>query len=349
MRDIAREHLWKIHIAFIVLFGAFAMPVWITSACADTQGARDGDHRAVWKLIDAERTRQASATAVGSRLVLTVAHYLFNILDAGSDKLVLVQEDGNGQIEIVRARAVSATHDLALLETEAPMEHNLRIANGLPDGLADQFRAAGYAEGNFEILLVITQSLHGDVDYYDFPMLRVIRGGVSGGPVLAPNGEAVGMLRTSNGNIAGAVRFEVISDFLAGDVGVACGTRGLQGCLDEAVRRTKQLAESGDLAAQFQLGRGDRYILGAPELRWLKSAAQGGHARARRDLGNALFDGASGLAKDWPRSNYWLRLAGEEEDAVAQNNLSNAYLYGEGVPKDPSESLEWLLRSLRNG
>ncbi len=71
--------------------------------------------------------------------------------------------------------------------------------------------------------------------------------------------------------------------------------------------------------------------------------------RARMDLGNALFDGARGLAKDWPRSNYWLRLAGEEADAVAQNNLSIAYLYGEDVPKDPSESLEWLLRSLPNG
>lgn len=222
MRDIAREHLWKIHIAFIVLFGAFAMPVWITGACADTQGASDGDHRAVWKLIDAERTRQASATAVRSRLVLTVAHYLFNVLDAGTDKLVLVQEDGNGQIEIVRARAVSATHDLALLETDAPMEHHLGIANGLPHGLADQFHAAGYAEGNFETLSVITQFLHGDVDYYDFPMDQAIRGGVRGGPVLAPNGQVIAMLRTSNGNIAGAIKFEVLSKFLAGNVGVHC-------------------------------------------------------------------------------------------------------------------------------
>ena len=83
MRDIVRGHLWKIHIAFIVLFGVLAMPVWITSACADTQGARDGDHRAVWKVIDAKRAYQASATAVGPRLVLTVAHNLFHVLDAG--------------------------------------------------------------------------------------------------------------------------------------------------------------------------------------------------------------------------------------------------------------------------
>ena len=349
MRDIVRGHLRKFHITFIVLLGAFAMPVWITSAYADPQGARAGDHRAVWMVLDAKRARQASAFAVGPRLAITVAHNLFDVMEAGTDKVMLVQAGRNGQIDIVRVRAVSATHDLALLETAAPMEHYLSIARALPHGLADQFGGAGYAKGKFATLSVITHTFHGDVDYYDLPMDRVILGGVSGGPVLAPNGEVIAMLRTSNENIAGAVRFEVLSRFLVGEVGVACGTRGLQGCLDEAVRRTKQLAESGNVAAQFQLGRDGRYIPGEPEIRWLKRAAEGGHARARRDLGNALFDGVRGLAKDWPRSNYWLRLAGEEEDAVAQNNLSIAYLYGEGVPRDPNKSLDWLLRSLRNG
>ena len=349
MQETFRGHVRKTWLALIVLVGAVSMPPWLTSTDAAAQGARNGDHRAVWKVIDAKRAYQASAFAVGPRMAITVAHNLFDVLEAGTDKVMLVQAERKGQIDIVRVRAISTTHDLALLETAAPMEHHLSITRVLPHGLADQFHGAGYAKGKFATLSVITHTFHGDVDYYDLPMDRVIRGGVSGGPVLAPNGEVIGMLRTSNENIAGAVRFKILSSFLAGNTGVACGSRGLKGCLEAAVRRTRELAEDGDLAAQFQLGRSGRYIPGDPEVRWLKRAAEGGHAGARRELGNALFDGARGLTKDWEQSSYWLRLAAEEEDAVAQNNLSIAYSYGEGVAKDQNKSLDWLHRSLRNG
>ena len=349
MPPFAKFRGWTLGVVAVGL-GA-TVSVLSSVPAAHTASPWDGHpaHRAVWMVLDAKRAYQASAFAIEPRLAITVAHNLFDVLKAGTDRVMLVQSDPEGQIEVARVRAISTTHDLALLETAAPMEHFLSIAGALPHGLADQFHAAGYAKGKFATLSVITQTFHGDVDYYDLPMDRVIRGGVSGGPVLAPNGEAIAMLRTSNGNLAGAVRYEVLSDFLQSKRGVSCGSRNLKGCLEAAVRRTGELAEDGDLAAQFQLGRGDSYIKGEPGMRWLERAAEGGHARASRDLGNALFDGERGLVKDWERSNYWLRLAAEEQDAVAQNNLSLAYLFGEGVTKDAITAMDWLDRALGNG
>ena len=320
------------------------------SAYAATQEDRLLEHRAVWKIIDTKRGYQASAFAVGPRLVVTVAHNLFDVvLKAGTDKMMLVQEGRHEQIEIVRPLAISSTHDLALLETAPPMAHHLTIAKALPLGLADQFHAAGYPKGRFQTLSVIAQTIHGDVDYYNMAVDRIVQGGVSGGPVLAPNGKVIAMMRTSNGNVSGAVRLETLEKFLKGEIGVDCGASGLEGCLEEAARRTKQLAEGGSIAAQFQLGREHRYIPGDPELRWLKRAAEGGHAAAQREMGNALYDGERGLKKDWKRSNHWLHLAAEEEDTAAQVNLSIAYLFGEGVARNIDKSMYWLLKALRNG
>ena len=63
-----------------------------------------------------------------------------------------------------------------------------------------------------------------------------------------------------------------------GEIEVDCGSAGLEARLDEAARRTKQLAAGADIAAQYQLGREHRYVPGEPEVLWLKRAAKGGHA-----------------------------------------------------------------------
>ena len=340
---------WKARLPLAVLAVTVAIAASAPRTEASTQGAQDGDHRAVWKLIDTKRTYQASAFAVGPRLVLTVAHNLFNVAEAGSDKFALFQTGRKGRVEVLGARAISATHDVALLETATPMEHYLSIAKALPHGLADQFRVAGYPKGRFETLQVITTILHGDVDYYHLSMDGMVRGGISGAPVLAPNGEVIALARTADDNVVGGARFEVLNRFANSDIGVECGSSGLAACLKEASERTKQLADVGDIAAQYQLGRRQRYIPGDPEIRWLRRAAEGGHAAARTGLGNALYFGDLGLEQDWKQSFRWLLLAAQEEDPVAQLNLSLSYSFGVGVARDGRKGLEWLHRALRNG
>ena len=115
--------MWKACLALIVLTAAVATPAWAPSADAASSWKGHATHRAVWKIIDEKRTYQASAFAVAPRLVVTVAHNLFDVvLKAGTDKLVLIQAGRDDHIEVARARAISATHDLALLETATAMQ-----------------------------------------------------------------------------------------------------------------------------------------------------------------------------------------------------------------------------------
>ena len=225
-----------------------------------------------------KRKFQASAFAVGPRLIVTVAHNLFDVvLKAGTDKLVLVQA---GPRRSHRGRGCSGDLDDARPgaagDGDTVMQHHLTVARTLPHGLADQFHAAGYPAGKFETVSVIAHTLHGDVDYFDLPMDRIVPSGMSGSPVLAPNGEVIAMLRTASANVAGGVRVEFLKRFMNGDLGVSCGVLALKACLGKAAAHTKRLAERGDIAAQYQLGRKHRYIPGESDIGWLKRAAEGG-------------------------------------------------------------------------
>ena len=146
MRDVLRSQAWALYVALIVLASTASMAAWSPSARSATSWEGHPAHRAVWRVIDENRKYQASAFAVGPRLVVTVAHYLLDVLKAGSKEMELVQAGRDSHIEVVKARSISATHDIALLETATPMEHHLTVANALPHGLADQFRGAGYPE-----------------------------------------------------------------------------------------------------------------------------------------------------------------------------------------------------------
>ena len=308
MIKFVRRQVRKLFIASFVLAVAVSIAASVRGADGTKQWEGISAHRAVWKIIDGNRKYQASAFAVGPRLVVTVAHNLFDVVwRAGTDKMVLVQAGRQGHIDIVRARAISAPHDLALLETAMPMEHHLTVARDLPHGLADQFHAAGYPKGRFQTLSVIVQTLHGDVDYYRLPMDQVVLGGISGAPILAPNGEVIAVQRRTDDNVAEGTRFETVQELLNGDTGVGCGSMTLKACLEAAAERTKQLAERGEIAAQYQLGRQYRYIPGDPEVRWLRRAAEGGHSGARTELGNLLYFGERGLQKDWKKSFHWTR------------------------------------------
>ena len=94
---------------------------------------------------------------------------------------------------------------------------------------------------------------------------------------------------------------------------------------------TKSKAEKGNSEAQFNLGF--RYYSGHsifkepdvdwPEaVKWFQKAADQGHIKAQRYLGNCYQNG-SGVIKDSRRAVDWYRKAAEQEDAQAQDNLGS--------------------------
>lgn len=134
----------------------------------------------------------------------------------------------------------------------------------------------------------------------------------------------------------------------------------LAGPLSRAVPQMKwpslmlmqQAAEQGDPDAQFLIGL--QYQVGdgveknpATAAKWLRLAAESGHAEAQHALGVLLAaqptDPAHGEAEKW------LRASADQGNAEAQYDLGSRYAQGIGVTHDTFEALRWYLQSAANG
>ena len=83
--------------------------------------------------------------------------------------------------------------------------------------------------------------------------------------------------------------------------------------------------------------------------------AEKGSSLAQRTLGiwyatgNLWYGGGGRVVKDVDQSVKWFKLAADKNDAVAENGLGIACLYGLGVAKDPVAALNWFRKSADAG
>ena len=182
-----------------------------------------------------------------------------------------------------------------------------------------------------------------------------------------------------------AVKFSAFSLCLAavllGVVGLAVPGASAQSYL---ARRNflefKDLAEKGEAAAQYELGRRYEGGLGAEKdyteaMKWYRKAAEQNYAQAQLSLGVCYYTGR-GVAKDTAEALRWYRKAAEKDSgvqwmlgvyydsgvfveqdeteaaklyrkaadqdhALAQWNLARCYLNGSGVEKDYTQAYAW--------
>lgn len=117
-------------------------------------------------------------------------------------------------------------------------------------------------------------------------------------------------------------------------------------------------ADFGGAEAQYKLG--DSYFFGrvvaqnyAEAFKWLRKAAEQGHAEAQASLGTCYGTGL-GIPTDKPEKDYreaikWYRKAAEQGLAVAQYNLGDSYAEGHGVKKDNAEAAKWYNKAAEQG
>ena len=55
-----------------------------------------------------------------------------------------------------------------------------------------------------------------------------------------------------------------------------------------------------------------------------------------------MYRRGQGVPQDDKEALKWFRLAAEQGDAEAQNNLGVMYIEGQGVPQDNKEAVKWL-------
>ena len=94
-----------------------------------------------------------------------------------------------------------------------------------------------------------------------------------------------------------------------------------------ALEKWQTLAETGDAAAQYNLGnlygkgRGVAQDYGQARAWWEKAAAQG-DADAQHNLG-ILYDNGWGIAQDYGQARAWYEKSAAQGNAIAQYNLGD--------------------------
>jgi TPR repeat protein len=121
----------------------------------------------------------------------------------------------------------------------------------------------------------------------------------------------------------------------------------------EAFKRVKALASTGDTNSQVQLG--NMYDSGqgakqdsAEAVKWYKTAANKGDAGGRFMLG-AMYDAGRGVKQSYAEALKWYRLAADQGNAMAQDRLGQMFSEGVGVNQSYTEGLKWLQRAAERG
>jgi hypothetical protein len=126
-----------------------------------------------------------------------------------------------------------------------------------------------------------------------------------------------------------------------------------QGRVEKALPLYLQLAEQGNVDAQFQLGliyAGDQSITKNDKqaVDWFRKAADQGHMEAQTKLG-FMYATGKGVTQNYNFAVYWCYKAAEQGDVIAQYNLGLMYEKGQGVVKDNSLAVSWYSKAAAQG
>lgn len=117
--------------------------------------------------------------------------------------------------------------------------------------------------------------------------------------------------------------------------------------------RTKLKAVDGDHEAQFELsrlledGKGTKAD-DEEAVRWLRRAAEQGHAKSQYGLGLHLSAG-EGVMPDPKEAYAWFLKAAEQGHAYAERAVGMCLRDGDGVKADQAEGKKWMLRAAEHG
>lgn len=122
---------------------------------------------------------------------------------------------------------------------------------------------------------------------------------------------------------------------------------------DEIVGLLTDLADEGDVEAQFSLGYRHSFGMGveqdyARSAHWYEKAAQQGHSTAMFNLGVMHFYG-SGVDQDYKQAIDWYDQAARQGNADAQFILGTIYERGAHVDGDAGLAHMWFSLSSTNG
>ena len=297
---------------------------------AEVQSAR----QAVWRIRFSSNKGISQGTGffISPKLLLTNFHVIGSIQNFKS--VSLSQEGNSRELSFKKIIALSALHDLALIETEETVADYLELKNIFLD--IKELYVLGYPKG---VLTEIknTGPARFESDNLSFMTSHFKQGGASGAPVLNQKGQVVGIVKERINNRLIATALDP-SRWIISDVLAPCLKESAKDCIKKEIEKLKELAQKSNIHAQFVLSEmyfNDEVVEKDLTIgrKWLELAAKQGDAQAQTFLAQMYLNG-EGVKKDFVIAKNWLELAAKQGDPSAHFSLARMYYRGEGVKKD---------------
>jgi TPR repeat protein len=121
----------------------------------------------------------------------------------------------------------------------------------------------------------------------------------------------------------------------------------------KALRLWRQLAEQGNVEAQFSLGATYEEGKGVPQdfqeaVKWYQLAAAKGYSPALNNLG-VIYEDGKGVRQDFKEAVKWYQLAAAKGYGPALHNLRSMYEKGKGIPQDFKAAVKWYRLAAQQG
>ena len=305
----------------------------------------------VWK-ISAQGSRGTGFFIAPNKLVTNLHVISVLLRDVSKIEDITLSQEGNARtLKIKGILAMSALHDLALLETTGSVDHYLPIRRKPLQEQEDLF-STGYPHGQLTDIRKTSDRLMFSEGTISFFVNRFVLNGLSGAPAVDAKKQVVGVLFASAFNLVQSVNLNDLQMFVQASLRDIPSNNPRQ-VIQREIENLRTLAKKKNTHAQFRLGIMYAEGKGVSQnferaFHWYKQAAEKGHAEAQFRLG-VMYHKGEGVSQNFERAFLWYTKAAEQGDVNAQFNLGVIYKEGEGVSQNFERAFHWYKLAAEKG
>ena len=355
MKSICQSLTQKIFIIPVLLSFAishFSFAKTNSPTETETSLQQDRPEQAIWNILHPE-AGNGTGFFIEPNLFVTNFHVVSAILSGSRSftDISLSQEGNDSVLKIKKIIAVSASHDLALLETEKPVTNYLRLREN-PLIPSEKLFLIAYPSSAFIEIKKTGDIFYEDDRTYSFPTDNSSMMGASGGPVLDEQRQVAGVAFRTLHNLLHTIKTNHLQELIAGNIGIRCDellstvvSFFNKECIKKEIERLKQLAEEGSMYAQNRLAYAYHHGTAGIDpnineaIKWYTRAAEQGYALAQRALG-IIYDTSEGVKRDIDKAIKWHSEAMKQGLISSQVSLADIYINDLETEKDIEKALQ---------
>ena len=285
-------------------------------------------HKSVWKISwsDSGITSFGTGFFVGKNHFITNFHVIYPMLK-NIEHITLSQSGNPMNLKVTNILALSAIHDLALVEVETKHFTNfLSLRESLPEPYEVLYVPA-YPNNHFVNIKKTGNIFFYRISHLSFAVNHSSLPGASGSPVLDKQWQVVAVSFAAIHNILFALSMDDLKEFIIGNTGLNCAHFiNLKSCSKKEIENLKDLATAGSVEAQYKLALMYYYGKGIEKnwdkvFQWMNKAAEQAYAPAQYDLA-VMYCHGRGTGRNWDKAFQWMNKAAEQAYAPAQYDLA---------------------------